>query len=269
MERIARSWELARQSFRVLMRDKELLLLPVLSGLAVLAVCATFLAGVVLAGGQGLEADAPVVWPLLALFYVVTYTVGFFFQAALIAGALERLAGGDPTLSSALGAAWRRLGAIVTWGVIAGTIGLVLKSVQERSQLVGRLVIGLLGVAWSLATWFMVPVLVMERASVGDSFKRSAALFKRTWGEALAGNVGLGLAAFLVFLPIAAVAVLVGAAAGPAAAVGVGVPLGALAGVFFSALQGVFVAALYRYATTGEVAAGYDRALIAGAFRPR
>ncbi len=116
--------------------------------------------------------------PLL-LFYVVTYTIGFFFQAAIVAGASERMNGGDPTVGSALRSASKRFGPLLLWGVIAGTVGLIIRSIEEKSELAGKIVMGLLGVAWSLATYFMVPVLVMEDEPVGSAFKRSWNLFKR------------------------------------------------------------------------------------------
>jgi len=269
MGRIARSWELTKESYRVLMKDKELMLLPVLSGIVMLVICGTFVLGFVLTGQDLEQVDETTGSIAGLLFYIVSYTVAFFFQAALIAGALERMGGGDPTVGSALRAARRRFGAILVWGIIAGTVGAILKAIQERSEIVGRIVTGLIGVAWSLATYFMVPVLVMEREPIGASFKRSAQLFKKTWGETMAGGVGIGIVSFLVMLPIVAIAGFLGATVHPWVGIGVGVPAVAAAMIFFSALQGVYNAALYRYATTGESPDGFDDRLIAGAFDKR
>lgn len=267
MERIARSWQLTRQSYAVLMKDKELMLLPILSGLAILLVCATFVGGFV-ATGQDIDHVDQTTGALAGLsFYIVTYTIAFFFQAALIAGALQRMNGGDPTLGSALGAASNRLGAILVWGIIAGTVGAILKAIQERSELIGKLVVGLVGVVWSLATYFMVPVLVMEGEPIGVSFKRSTQLFKKTWGETMIGGAGIGLASLLVTLPLAAICVALAVYVSPWIAIAIGLPGIALSMVFFSALQGVYVAALYRYATTGEAADGFEQDALAGAFQ--
>ena len=268
MGRIARSWELTKQSYRILMQDKELILLPVISGAIILVICSAFVFGLGFAEERALHTNqVGALLPLLAM-YIISYTTAFFFQAALIAGACQRMAGRDPTLGTALAAASRRFGAILAWGVIAGTVGMVLRAIQERSKLVGRIVAGVMGMAWSLATFFMVPVLVMEEHTVGESFRRSTALFKKTWGESVAGNVSIGLISFVVMLPLFLVAALL-AAVSPVAAVLVVVPLVAVAGVFFSALQGVFLASVYRYATTGEAAPGYDAKLFASAFRPK
>lgn len=268
MERLARSFALTKQSFRVLMQDKELLLLPVLSGLAILLVVGSFVLGAFAVGGGG-EGEYGAGAAVLGLaIYVASYTIAFFFQAALIAGALERMGGGDPTLGSALSAAGRRIGPILLWGVVAGTVGMLIKSIQERGNLLTKILMALVGTAWSLATWFMVPVLVMERRSLGDSFRRSASIFRQTWGETVAGNLGLGAAQFVVMLAIGALALLL-ALLHPIVGIAAGVGLAVPAGVFFSALQGVFVASLYRFATGGDAAPGFDRALLASAFRPK
>jgi len=267
-DRFARSLELTKQSYRVLMQDKELLLLPVLSGLAILVVVGSFVVGALaLTGFEPPEEDLGGVLFGLAL-YISAYTIAFFFQAALIAGALERMRGGDPTLGSALGAALRRAGPILAWGVVAGTVGMLIRSIQERGNLVTRIVMALVGTAWSLATWFMVPVLVMEQRSLGDSFRRSVKLFKETWGETAAGNFGFWAAQFVAGFAVVFLCTPLFLVSETAAFV-LGALLLVALGVFFSALGGVYTASLYRYATTREVPTGFDAALLAQAFRPK
>ena len=268
LERFQRSLELTKQSYRVLMQDKELLLLPVLSGLAILLVVGSFGVGVFALNGFE-EPQNEYTSALFGLaFYVSSYTIAFFFQAALIAGALERMAGGDPTLGSALSAAGRRIGPILLWGLVAGTVGMLIKSIQERGNLVTKIVMALVGTAWSLATWFMVTVLVMERRPLGDSFKRSTSLFKSTWGETFVGRLGMGAAQVVVALAIVLL-VLPLALVSEIAAIVTGATLLVVAGVFFSALNGVYTASLYRYATSREVAPGFDRGLLEGAFQKK
>lgn len=273
MSRITRSFRLLKESYGVLMKDKELILLPVISGLATLVILATFLVPMFALGGSdaaAAEEEFGVVhYALLALMYIVLYTVSIFFQAALIAGATQRLQGGDPTLGSSLAVASRHLSSIVAWGIVAGTVGLILRSIENRSEFVGRIVAGLLGAAWTLATFFVVPTLVLEGVGVKEAFGRSWGLFKKTWGETVVGTGGIGLAAFLLILPIGAIVGLLVAADLVVFAVVAGVVLGGFLMMFMSALQGVYVAALYRYATTGETAAGFDRKDLEGAYRKK
>jgi hypothetical protein len=270
MERFARSWRLMKQSWGVLVLDKELLLLPVLSGLVIVAVCASFLvpAGIVLATSAGPHLPhGPVRFVLGFATYVVAYTVGIFFQAALVAGATQRLAGGDPTLGSALGAAMRRLPSILAWGLVAGTVGMLLRAAQRRSGLLGKIAIGLLGAGWSLATFFVVPVLVLEERTLGDSFKRSWDMVKSTWGEGVIGGIGVGLVGLAYWLILIANVVILAMLGLPAFAIGTAVVGGAAGIVFFSALHSVYVASLYRYATTRDAPAGFSADDLSGAFR--
>jgi len=151
---------------------------------------------------------------------------------------------------------------------------MVLRAISERSGFLGRIVVGLGGMAWSLATYLAIPVLVTEDVGPIEAVKESAALFKRTWGEQVVGNFGMGWAAFSAALSWVLVSVLLvalGAQLSPVGAVaGVAV---ALAGFLFlailaSALKGVYTAAHYRYAVSGEP--GYfDRSMVEDAFRPK
>jgi hypothetical protein len=268
MERIARSIRLVRQSYRVLMHDKELMVLPLISGAITLAVAASFFFGFGIQHRDVAE-DRPFFIAAAFAFYVVAYAIGIFFQAAVVAGASERLRGGDPTVASALAAARRRLGPILVWALVAATAGTILRAIHDRSGWAGRIVTALVGAAWSLATFFIVPVLVLENLGVGESFKRSWAVFKRTWGETVAGSAGVGLVAMLAWLALFAVVTVIMMIPAPLLALAVGI-VGAIGvGLFFSALQGVYVASLYRFATDGKEAPGFDRDLLAGAFVPK
>lgn len=256
MDRISRSFALVGQSFRLLLHDKELMLLPVVSGLLLVLVTASFFVGMGFHRGHVPADESEWLFPAF-LFYVVTYAVGIFFQGAVVAGATQRMRGENPTLGSALRAPLRRLPSILLWAVIAATVGMLLRSLQERSGFLGRLVISLVGAAWSLATFFIVPAIVVDELSVSEGLSHSADVFKRTWGETLAGSVGLGLAAVVVWLLFAAcIAAIV--AVGPVwLAIGVGAAGGVTLLALFATLEGIYVASLYRYATDGQVPTGF------------
>ncbi len=267
MSRLARSFALVRQSYRVLMQDKELMVLPLISGVVIVAVAASFFFGFGLE--SRLEAESDSVYAITFLLYVVTYAIGIFFQAAVIAGATERLRGGDPTVGSALAAAGRRIGPILAWAVIAATVGMFLRAVRDRAGFVGRIAVALVGAAWSLATFFIVPVLVLEDRSIGESFARSVDVFKRMWGETVVGSVTLGLAVVCAWVTlVAAVGLLAWAGLG-IAAFAVGAAGAVTIAVVFPALQGVFVASLYQFAADGRAPAGFDGRLLSEAFAPR
>lgn len=277
IEKFSRSWALVKASAAVLRSDKELLLFPALSALCSLLVLASFATPLFLSGALD-HAARHESRPLLAAvgfaFYFVQYLVIIFFNTALVGAASIRLGGGDPGVGDGFRLALGKLPAILGYAAIAATVGLVLRAIQERSGWLGRWVAGLLGAAWTVASFLVVPVLVHEDVGPLDAVKQSVTLLKRTWGENLIGNAGFGLVFFLLMLlalvPAAVVGALAVAAksgAGVAAAVALGVIAVLLVALVQAALQGIYAAALYRYAAQGEVGGGFDRALVAQAFR--
>lgn len=268
MGRIGRSMQLVGQSYRILMQDKELMVLPLISGVFIAAVAASFFVSLDIGANQ-FDRTNPAHLGAGFVFYVITYAVGIFFQAAVVAGATERMRGGNPTVSSALGAAWKRIGAILLWALVAATVGMLLRAVQERLGVVGKIVAGFAGVAWSLATFFMVPVLVLEDHSTRESFTRSVTTFKKTWGESMVGSVSIGVAAIVGWVTLVAVAGLIAWAGAGWLALATFFAGAVLLVILTSALQGVYLASLYRYATDGTVAAGFDPDMLAQAFTER
>lgn len=210
--RLSNSWALVKASADVLRLDKELMVFPLLSGIATVLVTASFFVPVVALGGLEVlarEDGSYLGYALGFAYYLVLYTVMFFFNSALVGAALIRLDGGDPTVSDGLAIASKRMGAIVGYAAVAATVGVVLRAISERSGIVGRIVVGLVGMAWTLATYLAVPVLVTRDVGPIDAVKESAALFKKTWGEQVAGNFGMGWAMVMAGLSWGLVSVLV------------------------------------------------------------
>lgn len=272
MGRISRTIELAKASWRVLNADKELLLLPVLSFIATLAVAASFLAPILLAGeGTTVEDPGTIGYVLLFVAYVVLAYITIFFNAALVHAANERLEGGDPTLGSALRGAALRAGRILPWAIVSATVSIILRAIEERGGTFGRIASGIAGIAWALVTFLVIPVLVIENIGVMDAIKRSGSLFKRTWGENVAAQVGFGLLGFLAVLPAALVAG-AGISAGGAiafVAITVAVVWALLVAMVLSALNGIFQTALYRYAAGLDGGGAFSRQELQAAFAPK
>lgn len=280
MGRLERSWGLVRESWGVLRQDQELLIFPVLSGIAAVAVGLTFVLPLFALGafeGMGEEGSfGGVGLVVMFLFYLTQYTVVFFFNSALVGAALIRLEGGDPTVKDGLRIAFDRIGAILEYAALSATVGMLLRMIQERAGFLGKLLAGVAGLGWTLATFLAVPVLVTQRLGPIDVVRESAALFRRTWGEQVVGTAGMGLAFGLLTVAGAVVGfgtAIAALAAGmvPVAVILGGVTVGALVGlgILASALQGVYSAVLYRYATTGSAGGGFDNRVVSGAFTRR
>jgi len=211
------------------------------------------------------------------LFYVVAYFITLFFNTALVGAAMMRMDGQDPRLSDGLSIAWQRAGRIFGYACIAATVGLLLRSLEARVGWIGQIVLKLIGVGWTLATFLVVPVIVTRDVGAIEAVKESADLLRRTWGENLIGNVGLGLVFGLAYVSLTIVAVFVLMAAfqsGNAVFIGLVIALGVLAFFTLAALhatmQGVYSAALYRYATERTTPLpGFGPDLLEHAFGPK
>lgn len=281
--KFARSWALMKASATVLRSDKSLLLFPLLSGLCTLLVAASFLipVAVMAVGGEHAGQDfhqrmSVGAYLLMFAFYLVQYFVIIFFQTALTGVALMHLRGEPTSVGAGFALARSRLPHILGYALIAATVGLLLRMVQERLGLIGRLVVGFLGLAWTVATFLVVPVLASEDAGPVDAVKRSVELLKRSWGENLIGNGGIGVVfGLLMVLAVLLSVVLIGGAVAMQSVVAIVVAavvvvLGfVLLGLVQSSLQGIYAAALYRYAEAGEASVGFDQALLQQAFAPK
>ncbi len=271
MGRFARSKELAKASWTTLKADRELLALPVFSFLVSLAVMALGLGLVFVidyessTGLENFELSAGG-YIVLAIASAGLAIVATFFQAAMVGGARERLTGGDPTISSAIGIASSRLAVIVPWALFSWTIGMVLRALEENAGALGRFVVNLLGMAFRVVTFLAVPVLVVEQLGPINTLKRSGELFKRTWGENLIAQAGFGILGFLAAIPIIILAVLIGAVTSPILGIIVAVPLIAGLVVVMTSLTAIFQTALYQYVTTNEAPADFRAAGLPDAF---
>ncbi len=270
MGRIQTSIEIAKSSWRVLKADKELLLLPILSGLATIVTIGLF-AVPILASGTNLDTYEPGTAQYITLFilYFVLAYITIFFNAALVSAAHERLNGGDPTLGSALRGAASRAGKILPWALVSATVSIILRTLEERAGVLGRIVIGLVGMAWAVVTFLVLPIIVIEGLGVGDAVKKSTAMFRRTWGENLTAQVGLGFIGFLAAIPGMGL-LLLGVSNKSLVGIGIGILWLAAAAIVMSALSGIFQTALYHYAAEGTVPGGfYADHTFAGAFRSK
>ena len=281
--RFARSWSLMKASAAVLRSDKSLLMFPLVSGLCCLLVAASFLIPIGLtfaASGHAMESQERALsagaYVTLFLFYLVQYFLIIFFNTGLAGAALMHLRGEQASFSDGFALARQRVVSIFGYALIAATVGLVLRALQERLGLIGRLVVGFLGLAWTVATFLVVPVLASQEVGPTEAIKRSVELLKQTWGENIIGNAGLGVVfGLMMFLAILVSAVLLMGAFALQSAVAVVLVIAivviglTLLGLIQASLQGIYAAALYRYAEEGEVGHGFDPALLEQAFRPK
>jgi hypothetical protein len=257
------SWNLISQSFAILRKDKKLVLFPILSALGVVALAIAFISGLTGAApwhASDLRWSGPSTWIWLFLWYCASSFAIVFFNCALAACAQIRFSGGEPSIADGMRQAGSRVGSIFLWSAITSTVGLMIRAIEQRAGWIGKAIALMFGFGWTLATYLIVPVLVLEDLNVVDSIRRSGRLLKETWGEQLVVGLHFMWMGLLLAIPGLILGVL-------------SLPVGML---YFAALTAVltaarqiFVVALYRFAVSGEAPAGYSNQDLGGFFRSR
>lgn len=276
MERITNAWHLSKASWQVLSRDRELVAVPVVAGVAaVLAWLVLVLPGIVLLGGIDGGAEGSVnaaLWIFVAAAAVISTWIFVIGQAVIVAGSAERMEGGDPNLKSAFAAARSRAVPLLGWAVLSTVVSIVLDQLEQRFGFLGKLVSWAAGVAFALMSFLALPVIVFENVGPIEAFKRSSALLKRTWGEQVGFNIGIGLLGLVAALPgILVGGALVSTGVLPLQVVGAVAAVGwvVLVATIASALSAVFKTALYRYANNLPVDPAFDEQLFNQSLRGR
>lgn len=273
--KFSRSWELVKASAGVLRSDKELLVFPVISGIAALIVLATFIIPIVSLKLFDTVAS-PLGYVIGFLFYLCQYFVIFYFNSALVGAAMIRLSGGDPTLGDGLRIANERLLPILGYAAIAATIGLLLQMLKnKKNNILARMLGSLLGTAWTVASFLVVPVLVANKIGPIDAVKKSIELLKSTWGENAVGQLGIGFVFGFIMAAVIIVGVLLsilGFTISPYlgfVAATLTIVLALTVGIIQSALSGVYAAALYRFANDGVAPHGFESMGLQTAFQAK
>lgn len=264
-EKIATSWEFAKMSYGIIWDFKRLIIFPLVSSIALLIVSASFLLPLwgtgtidqwmtMMDAEQGATYQSPLFWLVTFAFYFCNYFVIVYFNAGLIACTMAVMRGEVPKVADGLAMANKRLPQILAWAFVSALIGVLLKAIENAHEKAGAIIAAILGTAWSIMTFFVVPLLVMEGIGPVEAVKRSVDTMKQTWGEALVGHFSMGLLGFLLFLPVLAVLIVLGyLAAGNTSAlfavIALGVVLVGLYAAVTTAADTIFKALLYSYAT--------------------
>ena len=274
MAKIARTWSLMSECWQVLRQDKSLLVFPLISGICCLLLLASFAIPIYSTGaweppGHDTTTQRQVAYyGTFFAFYVCNYFIVVFFNAAIVASTAIRMGGGNPTIGDGLRAAISRLPVVAGWALVSATVGLILRIIEDRSEKVGQFVAGLLGMAWTVVSFLVVPVLVAENKNPIAALKESATLLKKTWGEQLVSNFSFGTIFFLLAIPAFALIILgflAGSTVALIACVGSSVVYLLVLALVQSALQAIFQTALYLYARDGQVPEGFRAEVLSGA----
>jgi hypothetical protein len=277
MGRIRQGWELTKKSWGVLRSNRQLFRFPIYGAvLALVVVAATVAPGIYLIDdGQRVVGGA-----LTAVGIYLSSFVATYFGVGLAATADAIFHGRDATFSDGMAIARSHTGAIAGWAALSAIVGVLFALLRQGGSL-AEVIIGSLGAAaWSLITFLAVPVIAIEGLGPVATLKRSAGLFKERWAGQVTGNIAIGgivfLAGVIPALLLIGVGVLLwlsddgsaGLAAGAVIAF-LGIALLVVSMLIVQALRGVFGVALYRFASSGEVASGFSQAELESAVRTK
>ena len=278
----SRSWEITKITFDVMMKDKELLLFPLFGGIFSLLFILTlafptFLVQI-LAGKSvvfsGLE------YLVLFIIYFGLSFIAVFFNVCVVYTVKKRFEGGNSTFFEAIKFAFSKIHLIFIWSLVSATVGVLLKVLDraaEKSGAAGKIILSifraLLGMAWSIVTLFVVPVMVYDGLGPFDAIKKSASVFRKTWGESIVKWLGLGAVQGLftfIGIILGVILVILSLGFGPVAivlvivlVVGYFIALSLL----FTVANTVFDTALFVYADKGIIPSGYNQEVLFGAFK--
>jgi hypothetical protein len=280
--KFAASYKLVQESWNILKKDTGIAWFPVLSAIASIVAMIILSIAFFVIGLDGsistltyTAGDTQYIrqWGYVTLFiyYLVMFFITNYFLAGLYTVVHGRFNGQDLSLRDGLANAQANFEKIFAWSLISATVGLVLQFISDRSALAGKIIASVFGAVWSILTYFSLPSLVIGKKTIKESFKESASLIRKTWGEAIIINFGMGLFFMLIFFGVVAfcigLVVLV-----PHVVMFISVAIlfivfmVALA-IISSTLQAIFKLALYEYASTGKVPEGFSPELIEGAVR--
>ena len=278
MGKFAASRTIVRESWSILKQDKELLLFPIISAIisliAIGGLIFWYMTSMPSVDAESVKENTGVAeYAFLLVYYVVLFFIANFFQVAMYMIISARFNGQNLGFGDGMKGAWENMGKIFLWSLISATVGVILRAIADKSEIVGKIVAGILGAAWNIMTYFSLLSLVIGGKSVKDSFKESASIIRKTWGETLIVNVGVGFFFGLITLGVAfALFVLAAIIQDFIVAIALAVIFVlylACLSVVSSTLGAIFKFALYEYGRSGKIIPGFTADVVVNAFKKK
>ena len=249
---ISNTIQLMNSCVKVLRKDRELILFPIMAAIFVL-----LLLGLIYSTGSidfsAANEEQQSIFPIAILIFGANFII-VFFNSALISAALERLRGGDPNISSGLSHALKHVHHIFFWSIIVTIMGLIFAAIKANGRnrggfggIMTQIFASFLEAGWAMMTFFVVPIIVSENMSPISAIKRSSSLFKQTWGNQVAANFGFGIFQIIALLISLGIGWFFGLINGT-----FGIAIGLLCATasisIIYTLEGIYKAALYEHA---------------------
>lgn len=263
--RFSNGWTIALNSFKVLQANKQLLLFPLLSSFSLLLVSISFVMGILAEAGwqvNALRRYTPLTqYSLLFLFYFINYFVVVFFNVALMHCTRLYFKGQEVNLRDGLNYSVSRVWAILSWALLAATVGTLLRLLQENMGRIGKMLIGIIGIVWNVATFFVVPIIAYEKGNAFQAFGRSANMMKEKWGEKVGASFSFGMIMLLGILLVGSITVAVAAVTNWFVGIMLAVLGFSFVLVVLNTVRSIFISAVYHQVAGDPIAHHFEQKL--------
>ncbi|QSH42338.1 DUF6159 family protein [Lentisphaerota bacterium ZTH] len=311
MGRFERSWAMFKGAFKVLWLNKKLLLVQAVSMLGMLGVAAFFFMYLVLnpssfpagkysvdsswkvaSDGKDVLKSVKIIFndhegkshknkliqsSMLFAFYLMAMFAATFMNVIFFSEIIQALNGNSVSVMRGFRCACRRIPSILMWSLFAGIIGFLIKKLEDNFGFVGRLVINFIGLSWSVASLFAIPVIIREKGFVNplDNVKKAAGTIRKTWGEGLIGYIGISwlgwatvILSTVLFASVFCILYLNKASLALFAGLAIAWLLLQCAFAYTVYIVGrVYICSLYIYATEGVIPCHFDEKLLQTAWK--
>jgi hypothetical protein len=285
----SRSWEITKISFRVMGKDKELLIYPFLAAIFSLLFSIAILFPTIIYEmiQSGVPEDVLSAFSLLEYLIVFGTYLGLaliatFFNVCVVYTVKTRFEGGNATLGSSFKFAFSKFHLIISWSLIVATVGLLLyildriaESLGNAGEIIVRIIRGIIGMAWGIVTIFVIPGLVYYGLGPKDAIKKSVDTLSKTWGESIIRHYGLGFIQFLFFLLGAGIGTGIYFLTQSMGITGIIITVVVVFVYFlllfliFNVANSVYNTALFVYADTGSIPEGFNQELMSKAYKKK
>ena len=261
----------------VIKKEPKLVIFPIISIMLTILVLFTFLIPSSYLQGlstiefiktldiETFESALPII--LLFIYYLISYLIIIYFNSALVACAYQLMNKKQVNIKHGFNVVHKNIGKILLWSVVSATIGVVLKYMRDHSKSIVQLIFSAVAdIAWSLLTYFVIPVMIIENLDLIKSIRKSGSIFRKTWGENFRARIILAAYLFVSLLPGLGL-LIKGFMSESAFFIILGVILALIAIIVFSAIETILRTALYVYGSTGRVPLGFKDSSLKNVFR--
>lgn len=228
--RIGLGWQFMKQAF-AMARENPGLIKPSLYALGANTLIGLFLGlpVAIMYSSSKTTRDDVLYYFALFLVLILNYLVTYFFSAVTIHLVYQHITTGQSDKKQAWAIANQHTTTILMVAAISAFVATVRTAIRNQRRgipgMIASLVIGFIESVWTVATFFIVPAIVLENRKLGDAVNRATYIIKSNFLQLSIGYIGVSFVssligfiailgslalALLVFLALAKISALIG-----------------------------------------------------------